>query len=73
MLLNSFVTPEGGEIERAQVLQAEACRIPPPVDMNPILLKLESETRAEVVVWGLCGLSRRPRRIAIRKRICGRL
>jgi adenosylcobyric acid synthase len=52
MSLNSFVTPDGHEIGRAQALQAEACGISPHVDMNPILLKPESDSCSQVVVQG---------------------
>lgn len=52
MALNSAVTVDGGEIGRAQAVQADACRIPPVVDMNPVLLKPNSETGSQVIVLG---------------------
>jgi len=52
MALNSFVTREGGEMGRAQVVQAQAAGIEPIVDMNPIMLKPEADARCQVVVMG---------------------
>lgn len=49
---NAAVTAEGGEIGRAQALQAIACRTAPTVDMNPVLLKPQSDIGAQVVVLG---------------------
>ncbi len=49
---NAAVTADGGEIGRAQALQAMASGRPPMVDMNPVLLKPESETGAQVIVQG---------------------
>ncbi len=52
MALNSAVTPCGGEIGRAQALQAKAARLSLDVDFNPILLKPNSDTGAQVIVHG---------------------
>src|ERR1700692_1913348 len=56
MSLNSAVTPDGLEIGRAQALQAEACRVIPCAEMNPVLIKPSSDTGAQVIllgkVWG---------------------
>jgi len=49
---NAAVTPDGGEIGRAQALQARACGVAPSVHMNPVLLKPQSETGAQIVVRG---------------------
>ncbi|MGX8797541.1 cobyric acid synthase [Fusibacter sp. JL298sf-3] len=52
MALNSFVTKEGLEMGRAQVVQAEAARIEPDVRMNPILLKPTSDVGSQVILHG---------------------
>jgi len=52
MALNSFVTRGQGEIGRAQATQAQACRIEPTVDMNPVLIKPTSDVGAQVIVLG---------------------
>src|SRR5437763_3397172 len=52
MSLNSAATPDGREIGRAQALQAEACRIAPRAEMNPILIKPSTDQSAQVVVMG---------------------
>jgi adenosylcobyric acid synthase len=49
---NAAVTADGGEIGRAQALQARAARVQPSVHMNPVLLKPQSETGSQVVVQG---------------------
>jgi adenosylcobyric acid synthase len=49
---NAAVTDDGGEIGRAQALQALACGVAPSVDMNPVLLKPQSETGSQIVVRG---------------------
>jgi adenosylcobyric acid synthase len=52
MSLNSYVTRDGGEMGRAQVVQAQACRLDPDVRMNPVLLKPNSDTGFQVIVLG---------------------
>lgn len=52
MALNSAVTADGGEIGRAQAVQAYACRIEPTTDMNPVLLKPNTDIGAQVIVHG---------------------
>ena len=49
---NAAVTPCGGEIGRAQALQARACRTVPDIDMNPILLKPQTDTGSQLIVRG---------------------
>jgi len=52
MSLNSAVTLDGGEIGRAQALQAQAAGIGATVDLNPVLLKPASDTRAQIIIHG---------------------
>ncbi len=52
MALNSAVTPDGGEIGRAQALQAQAAGVPLSVHMNPVLLKPNTDTGAQVIIQG---------------------
>lgn len=52
MALNSAVTKDGGEIGRAQAVQAQACGIEPSVHMNPVLLKPNTDVGAQVIVQG---------------------
>jgi len=52
MALNSYITRDGGEIGRAQALQAEAARVVASTDMNPILLKPTGETGSQVIIQG---------------------
>ena len=59
MALNSAATPDGFEIGRAQAMQAEAAKVSPTADMNPILMKPSSHTSSQVIVqgrvWGQIG------------------
>lgn len=52
MALNSAVTADGGEIGRAQAVQAQAAGLEPHTDMNPVLLKPDSDTGAQVIIHG---------------------
>lgn len=52
MALNSAVTDDGGEIGRAQALQAIAAKVTPRIDFNPVLLKPNSDTGAQVIIHG---------------------
>lgn len=52
MALNSAVTVDGGEIGRAQAVQAQACGIEPHTDMNPVLLKPNSDTGSQIIIHG---------------------
>lgn len=52
MALNSYITSDGGEIGRAQALQAEAARIEPTIDMNPVLLKASGDMGSQVIIHG---------------------
>ena len=65
---NAAVTPDGGEIGRAQALQARACRLAPSVHMNPVLLKPQSETGAQIIVQGRMTGSAKARDFQAQKR-----
>jgi adenosylcobyric acid synthase len=64
---NAAVTPDGGEIGRAQALQARAARVAPSVDMNPVLLKPQSEVGSQIVVQGKVFGAARAREYQARK------
>ncbi len=52
MALNSAVTTDGGEIGRAQAVQAQACSVDAHTDMNPVLIKPSSDTGAQIIIQG---------------------
>ncbi len=52
MALNSYITKDGKEMGRAQVVQAEACGLEPDADMNPVLIKPNSDTGAQIILQG---------------------
>ncbi|WP_083923001.1 cobyric acid synthase [Neomegalonema perideroedes] len=69
---NAAVTAEGGEIGRAQALQALACGVEPSVDMNPVLLKPQTDVGAQIVVQGKVFASARARDYgALKPRLTG--
>ncbi len=77
MALNSYATPDGLEIGRAQAVQAEACGLPPCADMNPLLLKPNSEHTTQVVLLGkpvgnrsAYDYFRKERQEVLRKAVC---
>jgi adenosylcobyric acid synthase len=75
---NSVVTPDGGEIGRAQAMQAAACGLEPSVRFNPVLLKPGSDRSAQVVVLGrvdgtVSALSYRERKPALSATVLGTL
>jgi adenosylcobyric acid synthase len=65
---NAAVTADGGEIGRAQALQARACGVAPDIHMNPVLLKPQSETGAQIIVQGRVVASSAARDYQTRKR-----
>jgi adenosylcobyric acid synthase len=75
---NSMVTPDGGEIGRAQVMQAAACGVEPTVRFNPVLLKPGSDRSSQVVVLGrvdgtVSAMSYRERKPALLETVLGTL
>ncbi|VFS63291.1 Cobyric acid synthase [Kluyvera cryocrescens] len=71
MALNSGITPDGKEMGRAQIFQAEAAGISPDVRMNPILLKPTSDRKAQIVLMGEVATNMGCRqRITTTSRVC---